>query len=237
MENNNHRKTVGYACTSDMQADISKIEEYRLLHEYGIHNNIPIDFIEIEQTTDIHFKDRPKFHQILNDIMSNNIKHIIIPYAYDIPDMTMIDMFICILSGHACKLTVLDNIQSINSKNPTHRFITQLLPKCKWTLLPFNFLYPLYTAWFHKNYPLAKPLGRNEFISDLCDMIDEKEWTIYRKSPTNVGSKMTLPEPLILEYNLKDWMNPTYKGTAKDKICTPPDNPYVKYRGILRKQS
>ena len=44
---------------------------------------------------------------------------------------------------------------------------------------------------------------------------------------------MSGPEPLILEYNLENWMNPVYKGSNPDLIC----RPVLKqvYRGITRK--
>lgn len=29
------------------------------------------------------------------------------------------------------------------------------------------------------------------------------------------------PEPLILEYNLTEWMNPDYRGNDKRQICVP----------------
>ena len=43
---------------------------------------------------------------------------------------------------------------------------------------------------------------------------------------------MNGPEPLIVEYNLTDWMSPTHKGRNKDLLATPVLAD--RYRGILR---
>ena len=43
---------------------------------------------------------------------------------------------------------------------------------------------------------------------------------------------MDFPEPLILEYEVKEWMNPTYRGSDPDRVCTP--DPKDSYRGYVR---
>ena len=45
---------------------------------------------------------------------------------------------------------------------------------------------------------------------------------------------MDKPEPLILQYNLKDWMNNTYHGSDPNVLCTYPHDTKQNYRGILR---
>ena len=40
-------------------------------------------------------------------------------------------------------------------------------------------------------------------------------------------------EPLILEYHLDKWMNPSYRGNDPDKVCHPALN--QSYRGLRRR--
>lgn len=44
---------------------------------------------------------------------------------------------------------------------------------------------------------------------------------------------MNDPEPLIMEYNLTNWMNPGYHGTDPDLRARPPLK--SRYRGIQRR--
>ena len=44
---------------------------------------------------------------------------------------------------------------------------------------------------------------------------------------------MNRPEPLLLEYELKNWYNETYHGSDPKKICIPKTAPI--YRGLLRR--
>ena len=45
-------------------------------------------------------------------------------------------------------------------------------------------------------------------------------------------NNMLMPEPLIAEYNLKNWMNKDYHGDDMDMICSPIVQ--SKYKGIYR---
>lgn len=136
----------------------------------------------------------------------------------------------------ACKKAVAE-YREFN--DPVVQFWNELRDEFKWDLLPFTFLYDLYKAWNELNNPSGKPLGKTTFINDLLSVIrKEKEWICHDKakqirlsaSVNEFG--MHEPEPLILEYNLKDWMSPTHKGRNKDLLALP--ELQDRYRGIER---
>lgn len=120
--------------------------------------------------------------------------------------------------------------------DPVRQFIDEVLPECVWDLLPFTFLYDLYKAWFDRNSPSGSKQGKNTFINDLINALGpDSEWeSLNTQTKIWVGHKMDEPEYLILEYNLKTWENPNYKGTDKNKICKV--LPKSHERGLVRKQ-
>lgn len=130
-----------------------------------------------------------------------------------------------------CKL-VLDEFKEVN--DPVRLFANEILPQCVWDLLPFSFLYDLYTAWFKKNVPSGTIISKTTFINDLLNTIkDGNEWICKDRSTTIKSShKMDAPERLIYTYQLKDWYHPYYKGNDIDKLCT--IIPASVYRGISR---
>lgn len=122
--------------------------------------------------------------------------------------------------------------------DPVRQFVEEILPLCVWDLLPFNFLYDLYKAWFKKTSPNGTLQGRNTFVNDLINVIQTNDEWISKGARAKIwtGNKMDDPEPLIAEYDLKDWMEPKYV-TSKDinAKCHPilQDN----YRGLLRNKN
>lgn len=119
--------------------------------------------------------------------------------------------------------------------DPVRQFWNELKDEFKWNLLPFTFLYDLYKAWNELNNPSGKPLGKTTFINDLIQLVKlDKEWICLDKAKQIRVTKTNMvgPEPLILEYNLKDWMSPTHKGRNKDLLATPVLAD--RYRGIER---
>ena len=119
--------------------------------------------------------------------------------------------------------------------DPIRQFIDEILPFCTWDLLPFGFLFDLYKAWFKLTSPNGQVQGRNTFINDLVAALrNNQQWYCPKvDQKIRTGNRMDKPEPLIIEYDLKKWMNPLYL-TSNDpaKKCIPlaKDN----YRGLLR---
>lgn len=103
-----------------------------------------------------------------------------------------------------------------------------------WQLLPMSFLYDLYKAWRSKNNPAGSVYGRNTFINGLKYMLsDDPEWEFCAEA--RPGNMMDAPEPLILEYDLKDWMAKGYSGADPVKKCMTTLAP--KYKNCLRRRS
>lgn len=136
-----------------------------------------------------------------------------------------------LVEPESCK-AVLREYKEFN--DPVRQFADEMLPQCKWDVLPFTFLFDLYKGWFRENAPSGSPQSRNTFIKDIIKVISSgSEWTCPGKSGIIwVGNKMSVPEPLILQYDLRKWMNPNYTGRDPDRICSPVLK--VNYRGIQR---
>ncbi len=133
----------------------------------------------------------------------------------------------------ACQLE-LDEFKLAN--DTVRQFAEEILPECKWDLLPFGFLWDLYKSYYNENNPSGKICGKITFINDLLNLISSEDygWECPgRDVPIRSGTMMNQPEPLILRYRLGDWQNPFYTGRDPDKICLT----CVKsaYRGIKRK--
>lgn len=121
--------------------------------------------------------------------------------------------------------------------DPVRQFAEDILPICNWDLLPFSFLYELYKAWFTRYMPSGTTQSRNTFIKDLLIAIaDDETWECKDKNAViRTGNKISVPEPLIIEYDLKSWMNKRYIGSADvARVCTPTALS-ESYRGLTRK--
>lgn len=119
--------------------------------------------------------------------------------------------------------------------DPVRQFLNEMLPELVWDLIPWNFLYDLYKAWFKRNNPSGQVQSKNSFSKDVKHiLLKNSEWKVIERndSPQRVGNRMDKTELLIYEYNLTDWMDPVYKGPDINKIC----QPVLKntYRGLLR---
>ena len=90
-------------------------------------------------------------------------------------------------------------------------FYKSILPRCKWNLLPFGFIYDLYKAWFPTVELYEKPQTKAVFCQRLTEYLKDKSDWIVDDEFINVSEfSMPLPEPLIEEYQLKKWMNKEY---------------------------
>lgn len=134
----------------------------------------------------------------------------------------------------SCK-NVLDEYKEFN--DPVRQYFEEFEDVFAWDLLPFSFLYELYKAWFKKNSPSGMLQSKNKFISEIVNIAKtSSKWYCLDKSKTIRSSgKMTLPEPLIAQYDLQDWMDQSYKGGDVNKLCQPKLSDF--YRGLLRTSS
>lgn len=127
----------------------------------------------------------------------------------------------------------LDEYKEFN--DPVLQFVREILPDLKWDLAPFGFLYDLYRAWYRKNFSGDQFISKQTFVKDLLsDLGDVPEWSCPdKKKAWRPNGKMDVAEPMIAEYDLRDWMNPQYVSSKDiDKRCMPVLK--ATYKGIIR---
>ena len=127
----------------------------------------------------------------------------------------------------------LDEYKEFN--DPVLQFVREILPDLAWDLAPFGFLYDLYRAWYRKNFSGEQFISKQTFVKDLLsDLVDVPEWSCPdKKKAWRPQGKMDVPEPMIAEYDLRDWMNPQYVSSKDiDKRCMPVLK--ATYKGIIR---
>jgi DNA modification methylase len=113
-------------------------------------------------------------------------------------------------------------------------FFSQMIPRCRWSLLPYAFVYDLYQAWFPTVGLYEKPQTKTLFYQHLTDYLnDDHNWKVTDGYVSVNEDNMPLPEPLIAEYHLKNWMNKEYQGDDVNMTCSPKLKD--KYRGIERR--
>ncbi len=137
----------------------------------------------------------------------------------------------------ACKAALSDYKED---NDPIRQFWLEFEDMLVWDLVPYKFLFDLYKSWYDENYPRSQSLSRNAFISSLKTIILRESivWTCDQdnRKKVRIGSKMSKPEPLIIEYKLKDWESTAYQGRDPKKRCTlSPDDLAASYAGIVRK--
>lgn len=127
---------------------------------------------------------------------------------------------------------LLDEMRDLN--DPVRQFLNETLDECVWGLIPNDFLYELYKAWFSENMSNeSKFLSKNRFLKRVKDLLDFYENYTIADNPVSFSKYCNKPEKLIYKYNLKSWMNTNYKGSDVDSICSP-NLDGKKLRGFLR---
>ena len=113
---------------------------------------------------------------------------------------------------------------------PLRQFADEIFHAASWHLLPCKFLYDLYRHWFQRNQPSGRMLGRNAFYESIEGLAEEQGWQLQERVRST--GRMDFPEPLILEYDVTEWMNKTYRGSSDSRLCMPELND--SYRGYVR---
>lgn len=128
---------------------------------------------------------------------------------------------------------ILEEYKEFN--DPIRQFFMEVEERAAWNLLPYKFLYALYQQWFRMNQPSGTIVSQNPFIREIKQLA--KESTVFYANPNDSAirahGRMTYPEPLIVEYNVEDWMNHQYTGPDKYKKASP-DVDGNRYRGLQR---
>lgn len=123
--------------------------------------------------------------------------------------------------------------------DPVREFLDEFKEQFVWDLLPTEFLYDLYKSWYNRCNPCGKPEGRNAFKKQVDILLLEPGFCEYWQASSGlvrVGQKMALPEPLIEQYNLISWKNPSYTGNDINKISMP-RLLVDRFRGLVRRDN
>lgn len=123
--------------------------------------------------------------------------------------------------------------------DPVREFLNEFIDRFTWDLLPTEFLYDLYKSWYNRCNPCGRPEGKITFKKQLDILLMEPDFS-KTWQPTNglvrISNKMDCPEPLIAQFNLESWKNPSYVGTDINKISSPRLTT-DRFRGIMRRDN
>lgn len=121
--------------------------------------------------------------------------------------------------------------------DPIRQFVSDVLPKCVWDMLPFNFLYDLYRGWYKASIGDSMCVSRTKFRAQLIPIIREStEWLCVDSEKTyrvHVDMAST-PEPLIDTYEATKWMNKLFMSSSDWRKRCIPGEWSDKYKGIIR---
>lgn len=122
--------------------------------------------------------------------------------------------------------------------DPVRQFLSEVLKKAKWSLLPYEFLYDMYKVWFKNNIPNGTVQGRAAFIKDVKAIVNNDTSLGWSDSQARVATHMICAEPLIREYELFKWGNARYATSKNDEnacVYVLPDNDKdKKFRGLKK---
>lgn len=142
-------------------------------------------------------------------------------------------------SEPAASVALLEDIRVEN--DPVRQFAEKFLGEVVWDLLPWNFLYALYSAWMRREVPSGRAVSARQFTHKLTAYVDshpECGWTIPRgadgtQKKVRTQQHIMAPEPLIVEYDLSDWLKMKPQGGSANGIGIPHNIPATA-RGLLR---
>lgn len=125
--------------------------------------------------------------------------------------------------------------------DPVLQFAEEFLPEFVWDLLPWKFVYGVYSAWMRKEVPNGRAVGLREFNKRLSAYVDDNPscgWVVPRGADGKQKSMRTQKrivgnEPLAVGYDLSDWIDLQPVGGSMCKIGIPHNIP-VSARGLLR---
>lgn len=123
--------------------------------------------------------------------------------------------------------------------DPVREFLGEFQNQFTWDLIPTDFMYDLYKSWYNRCNPSGKPEGKINFKKQIDILLMEPafgdEWC-STDGPVRVSNRISVPEPLIAQYDLTNWKNPSYTGNDINKISSPRLTT-DRFRGMLRRNS
>lgn len=125
--------------------------------------------------------------------------------------------------------------QYVLETNSVADFLEEILPECQWDLLPgTDFLYEAYKYWHKKSRPSGRVIGRNDFFDSVrsyvsADIGAGADWEWTDSTLTKGYIDESVPEPLLMEYEIMGLLNPRYPNRMY------PCNLKTKYSGLKRR--
>ena len=150
----------------------------------------------------------------------------------------MMPLFDTFTEPAVCK-KLLNQIRVEN--DPVLQFAEEFLPLFVWDLLPWKFLYGVYSAWMRKEVPNGRAVNSREFNKRLSAYVDDNPscgWVVPRGAdgkqiPMRTEKRIVGNEPLAVGYDLSDWFDLQPVGGSMCKIGIPHNIPLMA-RGLLR---
>ena len=150
----------------------------------------------------------------------------------------MMPLFDTFTEPAVCK-RLLNQIRVEN--DPVLQFAEEFLPQFVWDLLPWKFLYGVYSAWMRKEVPNGRAVNSREFNKRLSAYVDDNPscgWVVPRGAdgkqiPMRTEKRIVGNEPLAVGYDLSDWFDLQPVGGSMCKIGIPHNIPLMA-RGLLR---
>ncbi|MEW6936298.1 DNA primase family protein [Trueperella pyogenes] len=102
-------------------------------------------------------------------------------------------------------------------------------------LIPWDFAFAVFCAWYKKRFPMGKPISRREFVRRMGEIAQgSDEWYAMDAKDTALVIAqywVTNQESLAVYYNLSDWMLPAVlsQGNLPSELQHKP-----RVRGLLR---
>lgn len=121
--------------------------------------------------------------------------------------------------------------------DPIQAFWAEFSAQLVWDLVPYSFLYDLYKSWMRAENPGGGVVSAMKFTQSVRGLTQgDARWDPGKdaRAKHRPAGKMNLPEPLIGEYKLEDWMNPSYTGNMVAQRCRPLIQKDF-YKGLVRK--
>jgi putative DNA primase/helicase len=140
------------------------------------------------------------------------------------------------LSTPEASKEILEEFKSNN--DPLYDFTSIILEDLAWDVVPTDFLYDLYEAWYLKNVSKKGQIGSKiKFKREVETIIQQKfkdKWEYHKGQYRMTVTDITNPEPYIAQYKLEDWYADT-TSTNVDKLSKP-NLAGRRYSGVFKKK-
>ena len=140
------------------------------------------------------------------------------------------------LSTPEASKEILEEFKSNN--DPLYDFTSIMLDDLAWDVVPTDFLYDLYEAWYLKNVSKKGQIGSKiKFKREVETIIQQKfkdKWEYHKGQYRMTVTDITNPEPYIAQYKLEDWYADT-TSTNVDKLSKP-NLAGRRYSGVFKKK-